>query len=202
MDRELTMAFSDLIEDCYLGGVWRNVLAGGVMWGALRTAFKAVPNSDCPWCRAAEDTTEHLMVHCPAFQPLREWLGVASAQIATLPPCLRYHGVSPLSWEGVEVAEGDRTRHPALPPAHWAHALPGLQRYQTLLLACHAVRGAAEMQEQRLHEEELPLDLRKELHLVALNAGLNVGPMPRMANPEGVRDIQIPAVDSTAAGGG
>ena len=76
-----------------------------------------------------------------------------------------------------------------------------MHKYQVLLLACHAVRGAAELQGVRLHEAELLSDLRAELQLVALIAGLNVGPMPPMANPGGARLIKQSPTAAPATGG-
>ena len=99
-DRMATTAIFEHIEDIYLDGFLRNLLAGGVMWGTLRMTMGAVEHPDCVWCRSAPDTSEHLLAHCVATAPMWEWAGLTTAELLGLPPCVFHHGIMPSSGGG------------------------------------------------------------------------------------------------------
>ena len=72
-DRAKSTALLPLLEDPYLDGFVPNMLAGGVRWGTLRHAMGAIDHPNCQWCQSALDTSEHLLVYCPATAPIRAW---------------------------------------------------------------------------------------------------------------------------------
>ena len=80
-DRARSTALLLLLEDPYLDGFLRNLLAGGVLWGTLSFAMGAADHPNCQWCRSALDTSERLLVHCPATAPIRAWAQVTPHEL-------------------------------------------------------------------------------------------------------------------------
>ena len=106
-DRKRSTALLQHIEDPYLDGFVRNMLAGREMWGVLRMALGEAEHLNYVWCRSAPDTSEHLLVSCPATAPIRAWAAITPEELLALPPCVLRHAVFPKR-------RGERGRGPSL----------------------------------------------------------------------------------------
>ena len=171
-DRVASTALFRHIEDPYLDGFLRNLLAGGVLWGALRHTMGAVDHPDCAWCRSAPDTSEHLLAHCPATAPLRTWANITTAELLLLPPYVLHHGIFPKGWGGDACT--------LTPPGKWRHP-KNFATLQLFQLTLHVCRAVAQLQPSINLCQELPSELRSEIELTALNAGIRLPMLPSLA---------------------
>ena len=175
-DRVRSTALLSHIEDPYLDGFLRNLLAGGVMVGTLRMALGAADHADCVWCRSAPDTSEHLLVHCAATEPIRAWAGITQQELLALPPCVLHHAVFPKGWGEGGVPAHTRTAEKWRSPRMFLQ----LQLFQLVLHVCRAV---AQLQPEISLFAEMPPAIRSEVELTAYNAGLALTSLPPLAAP-------------------
>lgn len=154
--RAITVQALDLCPDPYLAALLRDLMAGGIKWGAARHQMKAVPTPNCQWCNQGRDNVHHLVIDCPAPGPLRAWAGVSLQDMAAYPPCFRYHGIVPIGAQ------------PAI----------GLRRHQLFLLAAVAYRALVQLQPKCDLSLHVPSLLTNMLGVIASKWGFPLGPAP------------------------
>ena len=78
----------------------RCLLTGAVATYHRLYRARVLTGNACPCCNLAAETMEHISDDCPVMADLRA-RNFTAGEWATLPPCLRYHGILPAGDEGM-----------------------------------------------------------------------------------------------------